>query len=366
MFGEIPSLKAAAHAPTAPTTAGNELRLMRSDGLIRYHKHADRVRTFRISDPGGFEAIGEMDARLLRHAELLVGKKGARYPGGKEYRIKKRKEAVLMFDLLSSGYLIDGTYLDEEKHLNIISPDITKAEDIIKSVPEDVPLVLSGLLLKHRGAEVTLNRREMSTCTGAVFSRGGIYVTYCISSARHRWYAVAELTAANEITRLYEDAKGLKRGGDGRRRAIVYADTSEIAAALISTTGKGSQKMDPTTIYKLTYLVPRDDRDFSMDVTRMLTIPDWRIKTDRILGLSPSGKHDGKTEDDRNIYNLLCCNLAKLHEVSGEIRRNKCKLVLHDWQKPILEELYETEIDAISLSPKHFKGLLMTILENEE
>lgn len=366
VVGEIPSLKAATLAPAAPATAGDELRLMMKCGLIRYHRHGDRVRTFMISDPAGFEAIGEIDPRLLQHAEMIVGKKGARYRGSKEYRLKKRKEAILMYSMLERGIVVDGARFDENKKMCIQTPDMTSAEEIIKNAEENEPLFLSGLLLKHKKAAVSLTRREMSTSTGALFSKGGLYITYSIGTARYRWYQAAELSAVGEITRLYEDAKQVGRRGDGRYRAIIYTDTVSVASDLIETTGSGKQKMDPISIYRLTYLVPMEDRSHAMDITKMLTIPDWRTKSDSVLGLKPGGKHDGKTDDDRNIYNLLCCNLAKLHEVSGEIRRGKCKLVIHDWQRPVLEKLFEAEVDAIALTTKQFKGLLAEVSEMKE
>lgn len=365
MTGELVSQKAYEHAPTAATTAGDELRLMMKEKLMRYHKHEDGIRTFRICDPAGFSAIEGVDRRLLLHAELFAGKKGGRYPGSKSYRIKKRKESVLMLNLMHSGFIVDGAKLTKEKKILIRADDITSAEKIIKATPESAPLFLSGLLLKHRNSDVSLSRREMSISTGAVFSRGGIYNTYSISSANFRWYAAAEIAAASEILRLYEETKDIERRSDGRFRSIIYTDTNEIAGTLIDRKNKDKDKMNPVSIFRLTYLVPTEDMELAMDVTRMLTIPNWRLRSDKILGLSPSGKHDGVTNEGKKIYNLLCCNLAKTREIAGEIRKGSCKLVLHDWQKPLLEELYATEIDAMVLSPKHFKGLLFAVQEED-
>lgn len=363
VVGEIPSLHASVLAPAPPTTAGDELRSMLGSGLIRYHRHADRVRTFMISDPAGFDEIGKIDPRLLAHAEIMTGKKGSRYPGSKEYRIKKRKESVLMHSMLECGFIVDGARYDDEKHLVIPSPDMTNAEKIIESTGEDDILFLSGLLLKKRNASVSLTRREMSTSTGALFTPGGIYITYSIGTSRYRWYQAAELSTAVEITRLYDSVKEARRRSDGRYRAIIYADTDKIAAELLEVSGKDSRKMDPTAIYRLTYLVPTEDRSLSMDITRMLAIPDWRKRSDAVLGFTPSGKQDGKTEDGRNVYNLLCCNMAKIGEIKAEISRGKSKLIVHDWQKPVIEEMCGTEIDGIVLSARHFKGLLAAVQE---
>ena len=361
LTGEIISMKAYEHAPTAPTTAGDELRLMKKDRLIRYHSHQDRVRTFRISDPAGFDAIAEIDPRLRDHAEMIVGKKGSRYQGSREYRIKKRKEAVLMQSLLSEGIIVDGVRLEQDKKYSILSSDLRNAEEIIRTAPEDESLFLSGLLLKHRESSVTLSRREMSITTGALFSKGGIYNTYCVGSANFRWFGVAETTAASEIIRLYERAKSVGKNTDRRFRAIIYTDTFTISKELIAGTLDKNKKIDPTAIFRLTYIVPMEDKEHAACVTSMLTVPDWRRKSDEILGLSPTGRYDGKTEDGKPIYNLLCCNLARLCEISTDIKRERCKLILHDWQKKILEEIYEIEIDSTTLTSRHFRGLYLMV-----
>lgn len=364
MFGEILSLHASEHAPAAPTTAGDELRLMMKDGLIRYHKHQDKKRTFRISDPAGFAYIEQIDKRLFEHAEMIVGKT-VRYTGSKDYRLKKRKEAILMNMLLSSGVIVDGARMGKDKEISFISPSLVDAKEIIRSTPEDEPFFLSGPLLKRR-TDTQHKRREMSISTGTLFSKGGIYTTYSISTARFRWFQDAERVSADSIVRLYEEAKDIERRMDGRQRAILYTETSDIAGELIEMTGFAGKKMDPLSIFRLTYLVPLEDKELAMDITKMLTVPDWRRKTNNILGLSPTGKHDGETAEGKKIHNLLCCNLAKLHEVEGEIKRGRCKVIVHEWQKEVLERLYATEIDAIVLSAKHFKGLLLTISEQED
>lgn len=361
MFGEIVSLHASEHAPAAKTTAGDELRLMMKDKLIRYHKHSDRKRTFRISDPAGFEYIKNIDTRLHEHAEMIVGT-DVRYTGSRDYRLKKRKESVLMFNLLSAGLAVDGARLNGEKELIFESPSLISAAEIIKAAPSGKAFFLSGPLLK-RDKSTTHQRREMSISTGTLFSRGGIYTTYSITTSRFRWYQEAERISAESVARLYEDSLDLERRSDGRNRAIFFTEDKEIAGEMIEQSGYAGRKMDPLGIFRLTYLVPLEDKDFAMDVAKMLTIPDWRVKTDKILGLAPSGKHDGIAEDGKKIYNLLCCNLAKLHEVEGEIKRGVCRVVIHDWQKEVFDKLYATEIDAIVLEPKHFKGLLLSISE---
>jgi hypothetical protein len=59
-------------------------------------------------------------------------------------------------------------------------------------------------------------------------------------------------------------------------------------------------------VFRLSYLVPSADPSFASDVTEMLTIPDWRRKTNEILGITgASKKRDGQTDDGRSIYNLL-------------------------------------------------------------
>ena len=125
--------------------------------------------------------------------------------------------------------------------------------------------------------------------------------------------------------------------------------------------GKEESRMDPTAIYRLCYVIPTEDESHAMDVAKMLTIPDWRNKINKILGLSssPGNDEDGRTESGKPIYNLLCCNLGRIKEIESRIRRKRCRLIVHDWQKEVLESVYDTGLDAMVLSPSHFRGLLL-------
>lgn len=359
--GELTALRANIHAPAARSTAGDELRRMMKDGLIRYYRHADDKRSLRICDPAGFNAIGECDPRLLEHAELLVGKRKDRYTGSKAYRLKKRREAELMFTLLDTGIAVDGMKLGAARNMELLSPTLSEPGEIIRSAPNGASLFLSGAVLRHKGMDSFHKRREMSISSGTLFTRSSIFTTFVVSSGRFRWYAAAETAAANDISRMYEDAKGLDRSHDGRFRAIFYATTVEAAAELLRLSRVGSHKMNPVRIFRLCYLVPFGDRFFSSDVTKMLAFPEWRRKTDMALGLMPGDKYDGLTEDGRKIYNLLCCNISRILDIEPEVRKQKCRLIIHDWQKPVLEEFYDTEIDAVILEKKHFRGLLLEI-----
>lgn len=364
--GEITSLRANVHAPAARSTAGDELRRMMKDGLIRYYRHADDKRSFRICDPAGFEAIGECDPRLLEHAELLVGKRKDRYTGSKAYRLKKRREAELMFTLLDAAFIVDGMKLKAGRSMDLLSPTLSEPKAVIRSSADATPLFLSGAMLRHKGTAAMHKRREMSISSGTLFTRSGIYTTFVISTGRFRWYAAAETAAAIDISRMYEDVKGLDRRKDGRFRAIFYVTTKEAAAEMLKLSCAGSHKMNPLRIFRLCYIVPFDDKSLTADVTKMLAIPEWRRKADKLLGMSPEDRYDGLTEDGRRIHNLLCCNISKILDIETEVKNHKCRIVIHDWQKPVLEEFYGTEIDAVILGKKHFRGLLLAVEGNDD
>ena len=365
MCGEILSLRAATRAPAPPTTAGDELRRMLSDGLIRYHKHSDGKRTFRICDPAGYKALEEIDARLLEHAEALTGKHGARYPGSKTYRLKKRREAALLEMLLDAGIVVDGFRTADDGMIEITpaSPALTDPESIIRTMDKDAPLFISGALLRRRDNDIAHTRRETTISAGSLISPGGIYSTFVISTPRFRWYAASETAAANDITRLYEKALSLKRNADGRFRAILYTETTDVAEELMRMTIAGNYKTDPTKIFRLSYIAPLEDPELAVNITKLLTIPDWRARSNKVLGITKSGPgpSDGETKDGKRIYNLLCCNVARVNEIEREVRRKQCRLIIHSWQKPVLERLYETELDATILEPKHFTGLLLAV-----
>lgn len=362
MSGEILSLKVQDRAPAPPSTAGDELRLMLADNLIRYFRHPDRKRTYRICDPAGFAWIDDMDPRLSEHVEALVGKKGARYPGGKEYRLKKRKEAMLINAFLDAGFNVDGTGLENAEQL-FYSPTLTDATEIIRSAPKKKPLYISGPVLKRKTQDMQHTRREMSIQSGTIFSDTGPICVYIISTPKFRWYAAPETQTAIDIRRMYEDALDIERSRDRRLKAIIFAESQKVAGELLKMSGKEDSRMDPTAIYRLCYVVPAEDESHAMDVAKMLTIPGWRNKANIVLGLSsPSGSDaDGFTDAKKPIYNLLCCNLGRINEIESRIRRRKCRLIVHDWQKEILENVYDTELDAMVLSPSHFRGLVLAV-----
>lgn len=361
LTGEILSVKASTHAPTMQSTAGDELRRMMADDLIRYHRHIDGKRTFRICDPSGFEEIRGIDERFYEHAELLVGKKNARYTGSREYRLKKRKEAVLIKTLADAGFIADGVAITKGRSIYALSPTLINAEEIIRSVPSDSDLFLSGGLLRKRPDIVTHARRELSISAGTLFTHGGVYSTFVINSSKFRWSAAAETAAASDTLRMFEDARNIDRRKDGRFRAILFTDTEKIASEIMRMTLKGNHRMDPTNIFRLSYLVPFSNPDHAMDITRMLAIPDWRKKTDHILGYAPDKRYDGWTDDEKPVHNLLCCNIARIKEAERAIRLGKCRVIIHDWQKPMIENLFETEVEALQLTDKHFKGLLLAV-----
>ena len=357
--GELISMNAKDRAPGTPRAAADELRRMMADNLIRYYRHSDRKRTFRICDPAGIDELGQIDPLLKEHAELIIGQKFSRYPGNRQYRIKKRKEAMLMNAFLDSGFTVDGVVY-ENGTFTRVSPTLVDAREIIRSAPADRPLFISGAVLKKSAPGIQHARRELSISPGAVFSSNGVLTVYTIATARFRWFAASETQTASEITRLYEDAADKKGQRSRRLRALIIADNKKTAADILALTGDRDSNMNPLTIFRLCYMVPNEDEKHTMDIAEMLTIKDWKEKTNRILGLDGGdGQADGITEDGRSVYNLLCCNLGRMRELEPKIKRGSCRLVVHDWQKEIMEEVYGELPETMVLSPFHFKGLLV-------
>ena len=119
--------------------------------------------------------------------------------------------------------------------------------------------------------------------------------------------------------------------------------------------------MDPTDIFRLCYMAPMENEEHAADIAKMLTLGSWKSKINHILSLGTpeNGECDGYDPSGKRIHNLLCCNMSRIKELEHEIRQQRCKVVVHDWQRRIMEDVYETELDAIELSPSHFRGLLL-------
>ena len=381
MSGELISLRAPARAPAPPTSASDELRRMMADGLIRYYRHSDRKRTFRICDPAGFGEIESLGRGLYEHAELMTGKPGARYPGSRLYRIKKRKEATLINDMLDAGFIVDGAMLDEDGQ-RYFSPSLADPKEIIRNSPKSLPLYLSGPVLKQAAEGQQHSRREMSISSGSIICGSGTISVFLIGTANFRWYAASETQTALDIKRLREDSLGLPRSRDRRLRALLLAEKKDIVRLLLERSGKEDAKMDPTSIFKLCYAVPVEEADkkkgeedpdakprmslpmkeHALDVAKMLALPDWKKKTNEILKLTPLTGDDGAdavAKDGKPVYNLLCCNLGRIKELERQIQKGRCRVIVHDWQKDSLEKAYGTELDATVLTAAHFRGLLI-------
>lgn len=362
LVGEILSLRVQDRAPAPPTSARDELRRMLADDLIRYYKHGDRKRTYRICEPAGFSYISEVDPRLKEHIDALIGKEKARYPGSKEYRLKKRREATLMNAMLDAGFIVDGAGYDGEVH-TLYSPTLLDPAEIIRSAPKGSAQFISGAVLKQKTKGAQHTRREMSISAGSLFSDTGTMSVYIITTPKFRWYAASETQSALDIRKIREDALDIERSKERRLRAMIFAETEKIAAEILGLCGKEDCQMDPTSVFRLCYMAPLEDEAHAMDITKMLMAPNWKAKANKALALtSPlSADEDGTGKDGKKIYNLLCCNLGRIKELESRIRNNKCRVVVHDWQKSMLEEAYGCEIDAIVLSPTHFRGLLIAV-----
>lgn len=349
--GELVALRAARPAPFNEKAASRELKAMVEDNTVHYYAPKKGPRVYRLSDPAGYDQIESISPALLRHAEMMTGEKGRRYPGNINIRAKKIRDASVTSMMSDIGFPVDGIRLDEE---GVFQESIKFREVLRRAVPGE-PLFLTGALLRRPEEGDFHTRRELTTASGVLISTGGIYQTYAPLSDKVRFRPIIDSEITAQVKRLCEEYGVRSEDGDSRLRAIFYPAKTSVAAE-IQAKQRVQSVLNPTATYKMCYLAPKDQN--AEDITEMLSVKDWFFKSNAVLGLSEDGRSDGKSPDGRPIHNLLCCNMGKIEELRYQIENNEAVFVVHDWQKDLIEKVYESEIDAIVLNDTRFRGLV--------
>lgn len=349
--GELIALRAARPAPFNEKASSRELKSMIEDNTIHYYRAKDGTRVYRLSDPAGYDQITEISPALLRHAEMVVGEKGRRYPGNINIRAKKIRDAAVTSLMVDIGLPVDGINIYSE----MVFDENTKFREVIRRAAPGEPFFLTGALLRRPEDGDYHTRRELTTASGVLVSPGGIYQTYTPMSERVRFRPIIDGEITAQIKRLCEEYGVRDEDGDTRLKAILYPAKTAVAVEIQAKQSVQSV-LNPTATYKMCYLVPKDQN--AEDITRMLLIKDWFFKSNAVLGLSEDEESDGKSPDGRPIHNLLCCNMGKIEELRYQIENREAVFVVHEWQKELIEKVYGTEIDAIVLNDTKFRGLL--------
>lgn len=353
MAGEIPSLRAPRLGPFNPDAAGRELKRMEEDGLIYYHRLKSGKRMIRISDPLGYEAIRSLSPALHLHSEILNGENGRRYYGSQRRREKKARESEIISMMTSLGYYVDGFRLDENKCIE--KTDNFDTRDIISSVEGSSTQFITGAVIRKINDDYEHPKIKSSIEAGTLISPGGIYSTFAAMSASPSFRQTSELSVYIGIKNLCEELQGRTKSSDRRLRGIFYLSKPSLYPEMLRREA-ADYNLSPTKTFKFTYAVPIKEN--AEDVTRLLTIKDWHDKTNLLLGLSKDETADGKADDGRSVYNLLCGNVGRTEEIRTRIERDEAYLIVHDWQKDAIEEAYEREITALVLDDTQFKAIV--------
>jgi len=358
--GELAVLRAARPAPFSNEYVSRELKSMTERKLIHTYRSADGIKVYRLSDPAGYIEIGKLSPSLLKHTEMVVGENGRRYPGNSNIRAKKVRDAAVVAMMADIGMPVDGINLQTGSIIN----ECTSLNGVISKMEPEGTFYLSGSLLRKSEDGDYHTRRELTTSAGILVSPGGIYQTYAPISEQVRFKPVIDTDITMQIRRLCEEWHVRQEDGDQRMRAILYPHRTKIAVKLQESQKKQSF-LNPTSTYKMCYVVPKDQN--ALDVTKMLTFEDWFSKIFSIIregmGIKVHDYYDGITRDGKPIYNLLCNNIGKIEELRYQIENKKAVFLVHDWQKDVIEEAYNTKLDAITINETQFKGLLSYVEE---
>ena len=339
--GELIALRASRAAPFNEKAASRELKSMIEDNLIHYYRSKDGIRTYRLSDPAGFKEIERISPALLCHTEMMTGEQGRRYPGNVNIRAKKIRDASVISMMADIGLPVDGISLDPDT----LFRNSTNFREVIRRAKPGEPYFITGALLRKPEEGDFHTRRELTTASGVLVSPGGIYQTYAPMSEKIRFRPIIDSEITAQVKRLSEEYGARAEDGDSRLRAIMYPAKTSIALKI-------QEKQAVQSVH-------------AGDITSMLMIKDWFFKANSVLGLSEDGQGDGKAPDGRPMHNLLCCNMGKIEDLRYQIQNNTAVFVVHDWQKELIETVYEAKIDAIVLDEVKFRGLLRYVQDKD-
>lgn len=366
MCGEIDSLRAQDKIPGSWQVVRREIRAMIADKVFSYHMYKkEKHRSLRLSAPKGYEEIRVMSPELFEHLEVLVGTT-RRYSGSREYRSKKFKEAKLLSAFLDAEYTVDGVHLENHGEFKQLSTSLTNPVEIIRTAELGLrPLYMSGAIARRKLGENQFHERtEISCFSGVVISTAGILPIYLAQSSKMRWHTTAETQTYALLRNMRIKALDLATdNSDMRYKALFLADKMSVLCDIMNATGRNNTHSDITRTFQFCYAVPMSEEKHYTDIARMLSIPDWKRKSNKILGMSETNHADGVTEDGRPIYNLLCGNLSKQHQIRYELEKGTCAVIVHDWQKEAIEKAWNITIDGMVLTEKHFKGLVRMVEE---
>ena len=386
---------------------------MREESIIHDFRYKDRKRYYRLKDPRGTRALLECSEDALPHIALLIGEQGKRYRGAQEHRLKMRRMYEMCAFYEEMGIEVDGLCIarasnrfgkqpvqDKRRHPDsIFNDDGTpkKFQDILKQIDPSTSIFLTRRAIRKLSDSYSMKGRyEMFRAIGLLIKGRIVYEVYSFQSAGERWTGATERQLVMATTMHVE--QNLPAFAEARKRliqskAIIYLPTVKEVGDMVPDYSTRPQEceqseqaqkrrtkakeeinssepveaIDPLLVYNIAYVIPLSEN--AKDITEMLLIDGWRHKLESVIPVAERAEN-GELEFGWNdkehtvpIYNLLCCSIGFMRQIIPRIRSSAGKscVVIHDWQKGIVEELYGNKAIPVEVDEDTFKNLLQAV-----
>ena len=151
-----------------------------------------------------------------------------------------------------------------------------------------------------------------------------------------------------------------------RKMYILYFPSEAVFRKFMLTLkSKRENRIEPDAVYSLSYGIYLSGN--AGDVTKMLLVPDWKKKIDIFLSkimdatIVKGEKHDLISPSGVTVYNLLCCNIARVKKLRGLITKHESIVVIHPWMRNMIEEMYEGKPEILEIYDDTFKMMLTAL-----
>ena len=371
LCGEIEQSALLTSSPAAPGTVYRVIKDLRKKRVIIKHRYEDG-RTFLRLSSQSTQYIDSLSPALLANAMHIVNT-DLKYSGSKQVRMRERANSEFYSACVDHGIRINSLLCIHEQKDNFTCERAERSrgesifcndryplpfEKIAESLGDHYTGLFTKRIIKKKTDEgITHEGSRTSRITGTLFLTGQVYQTYALlDPERSSWKPEAEFTAANYISGTierncpYYNNKGVRVDN----KAILLFPSAASAEKMVSLYAEKVLRIDPCRLYEESYVIPSYKMDLS--VIKLLSRPGWKTEIADIL--FPEGRHDGvadvNTEDGKEVYNLIGCELNRIRTIMPRILNIEKPIVLltEEWMSESIRKVFgKDNIEIVSFSP---------------
>ena len=391
LCGQLPKEDILNSGIFAPDYIRKAFRKMELDHMIRNFKvklDENEVNVVRLRDSWSMDIVKEISPELAAHYDMLVGLPGERFKGNARYRERLYKQGKLIKMIYDSGMMVDfirhnhtpnffgkngppeGGRQPKKNMFDVYYKDQTIFDtdgkllspvEIISRIDKNEPCFFTNKALFYQDAEWFKNRRQMMSRSYGTYVRGKtFYTVYYFRSARESWMNDAEYSNMTMIQtlqkRFYPEAR------EGRGSAILYVPAPSVVMDLYHIPKKAKRKITPNEVYDKANIIPISENHINL--RNLLLIENWKEKCKSILLEENASKegmdYDGML-DGQEVHILLDNDMCKIRSLSRKLKDRPCILVIHPWQRELIEDQFGKNTEVVEIENTDFNDLVEEI-----